>query len=226
MDLIYYHASCTDGWCAAYVASKKYPEAKLVPAFYSTEPPYKEVEGKDVLMVDFCWKTRKVNIFLKLLAKSLTIFEHHKGANEDLAGLEWFVYDVTRSGAGLTFDYLFGKDSDDTSGVLHGLEGDCLPRPWYVNYVEDYDTWHKKLPRIEEISAYLHAQPHTIEAWDAIADMDPTMAARFGIGAKAVIDSQAARLVKSANAGSMFGMTVGIVNAPMFLASEIGHELS
>ena len=41
-----------------------------------------------------------------------------------------------------------------------------------------------------------------------------------------VIDSQAARLVKSANKGSMFGLSVGIVNAPMFLASDVGHALS
>jgi len=230
MDLIYYHGNCTDGWAAAYVAHLKYPEAKLVPAFYSTEPPYEDVEGKDVLMVDFSWKGRDVNIKLNLLSKSLHIFEHHKTAAETLKDLEFVVYDVNRSGAGLAWDYLFGKDKY-FSGVdkLHTDESIYFPwlaRPWWVDYVEDYDIWTKKLPAIEEVSAFLHSTPKTIGAWDDIDKIDLSEAEILGTGAWQQIRYQTDALVALANEGSAWGYTLGIVNGPFFTTTEVGHELA
>src|SRR5271165_1781041 len=219
MDLIYYHGNCTDGWAAAYVAHLKYPEAKLVPAFYSTEPPYDEVEGKDVLMVDFAWKGRDVNIKLNLLAKSLRIFEHHKTVPETIGDLEFITYDVNRSGAGLTWDYLLGKDSTPLGQIWR-------TRPWWVNYVEDYDLWTKKLPMTEEVSAFLHSSPKTVEAWDGIAAMNTSQAMKLGMGAWQQIQYQTDALVKQANSGQGWGCSVAVVNGPFFTTSEVGHELA
>jgi len=220
MDLIYYHGHCTDGWAAAYIAHLKYPEAKLVPAHYSTEPPYEDVEGKDVLMVDFAWKGRDVNIKLNLLAKSLRIFEHHKTVKEVLDGLEFVTFDIARSGAGITWDYLFGCDS---TRVGDGL---WEPRPWWVNYVEDYDIWTKKLPMIEEVSAFLHNSVKTIEAWDGIAMMEFSQAVSMGMGAWRQIQYQTEALVKVANSGQGWGCSVAVVNGPFFTTSEVGAELA
>ena len=110
MDLIFFHANCTDGWTAAYVASKRYPEAKLIPIGYAENPPYGEVEDKDVIVVDFSWP-REVSIRLSLLAKSFHIYDHHKTTGENLQGLDFVTFDNARSGAGLAWDYLFGVDS-------------------------------------------------------------------------------------------------------------------
>ena len=141
MDLIVYHRSCPDGFCAAFIAHKRYPEAKLLARDHGLEPPYAEVKGKDVLVVDFSWRTREQNIEMASCTRSFRILDHHKTAQETLQGLDFVTFDMNRSGAGLAWDYLFGKDSIN---ALMDYQG--LPRPWWVNYVEDRDLWRKQLP--------------------------------------------------------------------------------
>jgi oligoribonuclease NrnB/cAMP/cGMP phosphodiesterase (DHH superfamily) len=224
MDLIYYHAQCTDGWCSAYIASKEYPEAKLIPAYHSTEPPYVEVEGKDVLMVDFCWKTLEVNSKLSALAKSLTIIDHHRTAKSDIEGLSNVIFDLKRSGAGLTWDYLFGKDAEH----LLYRDGSTFQekRPWYVDYVEDRDLWNNKLPDTKEISAYLKLIPLTVEAWNNLASENRHTAATNGAILLKGIDSYVTEVVKTRRLGIFHDHTVGVVNAPFPYISELGHELA
>src|SRR5579863_378480 len=106
MDLIIFHANCPDGFAAAYAAKLKYPDAVLLPRDHGLEPPYKEVTGKDVLVVDFSWRTREQNDRLASLAKSFKILDHHKTAQDVLVGAPYVVFDMGRSGAGLTWDYL------------------------------------------------------------------------------------------------------------------------
>ena len=50
MNIIFYHGHCPDGFCAAFIASKRYPEAKLVPLDHGAEFDFSQVEGKDVLI--------------------------------------------------------------------------------------------------------------------------------------------------------------------------------
>jgi uncharacterized protein len=227
MNLILYHGKCTNGWAAAYVASGKYPAAELVALNYGMTDEeltglVESVKGLDVLMVDFSLPTRTWNDLLSFSAKSLLILDHHRSAEKILEGASYAIFDMKRSGAGMAWDYLFGKDSD--MALLGGGVGN--ERPWWVNYVEDYDIWTKKLPRIEEVAAYLHSSEKTIAAWDEIAKLDPTMAARFGMGCWQQIKYQTRHLVSMANLGQGWGLTVGIVNAPFFCSSEVAGELA
>ena len=229
MDIIYYHNKCTDGWAAAYVAHQKYPTAALFPLNYGMLPEQLErvfdrAEGKNVLMVDFSLATRELNDRLNQAAKSLLILDHHKSAQAILEGATYATFDMNRSGAGLAWDYLFGRDSSYAEFLPTDPAFNL--RPWWVNYVEDYDIWTKKLPRIEEIAAYLHSSEKTIEAWDAIAQLTPTEAARFGIGCWQQIQYQTRHLVSMANYGQGWGLSIGIVNAPFFCSSEVAGELA
>src|SRR5271157_4662472 len=109
MDLIIYHGKCRDGWCAAYVAQKRYPEAELLPVAYGDEPPYEKVVKRDVLVVDFSWPQREVNDTLAASSRSFQILDHHKTAQATLEGAPYVIFDMARSGAGLTWDNLFGE---------------------------------------------------------------------------------------------------------------------
>lgn len=173
MDLVIYHNNCADGFCAAYVARQKYPNATFLPLDYNVEPPYGPVEGKNVLVLDFSWPTRELNEALAVRAKSFRILDHHKSAQETLAGLPFATFDMNRSGAGLAWDYLFGKNSPDDGQTVRDF-GDgvicenCsrLPRPWFVNYAEDYDLWKFELPESRAVNAFMQSFPFDFITWD------------------------------------------------------------
>jgi oligoribonuclease NrnB/cAMP/cGMP phosphodiesterase (DHH superfamily) len=209
VDLIVYHGGCPDGWCAAYVAKKVYPSAALFPATFGKELP--DVAGKSVLVVDFSWK-RQVTLELTAKAKELFIIDHHQTAEKELAGLPNCLFDMKRSGAGLTWDYLFPG----------------LPRPWYVDYVEDRDLWTWKLPNSRAISAFLMAQPMTAEGWLTIELTSDFEAALQGEGIVQHIDQYVGKVAAEAQKGYLFWdgtKTVSVINAAYPNISDACHKL-
>jgi len=205
MDLVIYHKSCPDGFCAAFIAHQRFPEATLLPRDHGLEPPYEEVTGKDVLVVDFSWRTREQNIKMAELAKSFRILDHHKTAQAVLEGLDFATFDMQRSGAGLTWDYLYGKDSPDEGRFEDGACIGCSrrPRPWYVDYVEDRDLWNKKLPNTDEANAYIMTLPFDIESWEGLAKTSLETAISNGRGALAHVEHYVREGRKQAQLGTL-----------------------
>jgi oligoribonuclease NrnB/cAMP/cGMP phosphodiesterase (DHH superfamily) len=214
LDLIIYHNACPDGWCAAYLAAKRYPEAVLFPRDHGLEPPYESVEGKNVLVVDFSWRTREQNDKMAALAKSFRILDHHKTAQAVLEGAPYATFDMKRSGAGLTWDELL---SVDKGGNFHR-------RPWYVDYVEDRDLWNWNLPNSRLVSAFLNTVPYTKEAWDALPSLEE--AVKSGEGSLRAIDNYVAQVVKQAQLGELCGKKTAVLNVPYAHCSEIGNVLA
>lgn len=227
MDLILYHGSCPDGWVAAYVASKRYPEAKLVAMHHGADHTevLKECVHKDVLMVDFSLRTREENDLLAASTRSFQIYDHHKSAQAVLEGAPYAIFDMKRSGAGLTWDYLFGKDSDGLAPRLHDTHHPPA-RPWMIDYVEDRDLWNWKLRWSREVCAYLGTLELTKEAWDGLYDLEAKDAAYKGEGALAHINHYVREAVKQAQVGILQGYKTAVVNALYLNCSEIGNELA
>jgi oligoribonuclease NrnB/cAMP/cGMP phosphodiesterase (DHH superfamily) len=222
MDIIFYHGHCPDGFVSAFVASKKYPEAKLIPLDHGAEFDFSQVEGKDVLMLDFSLRTRELNDKLNSLAKSFLILDHHKTAEATLKDAPYAVFDMKRSGAGLTWDYLFG---DDRGPRLHDTHN-AYTRPWLVSYTEDRDLWNWKLLWSKEVCAYLGTLEFTTEAWDGLYDMEAKDAAYKGEGALAHIQHYVREAVKQAQVGVLQGYQTAVVNALYLNCSEVGNELA
>jgi oligoribonuclease NrnB/cAMP/cGMP phosphodiesterase (DHH superfamily) len=121
--ICYYHGGCPDGWAAAYVVKKRYPDAELVPLSYGSvdiERMVEEVKGKNVIMVDFSLKTRKDNDRVAASALNLLILDHHKSQLEIIGDAPYAVFDMNRSGVGLAWDYMFGKDASEYA--VYGYE--------------------------------------------------------------------------------------------------------
>lgn len=230
MDIVLYHQSCPDGWVSAYVASKRYPDAKLIPLSHGADHTevLKECEGKDVLMVDFSLRTREENDALASAAKSFRILDHHKTAQVVLEGAPYAIFDMTRSGAGLTWDYLFGKDSNYGFGAPRLHDTHHSPdRPWLVNYTELRDLWKwGSLPWDKEVCAYLGTLEFTTEAWDQLYDMEAKDAAYQGEGALAHINHYVREAVKQAQTGVFDGKKTAVLNVPYLNCSEVGNELA
>jgi oligoribonuclease NrnB/cAMP/cGMP phosphodiesterase (DHH superfamily) len=233
MDLIIFHQGCTDGFCAAYVAHQRWPEAELLAQDYGVEPPYDKVKDKDVIVVDFSWNKREHNEQLARLAHSFRILDHHKTAQAVLEGLDFAIFDTNRSGAGLAWDYIFGKDSE-FSEVSTSPMG--RPRPWFVDYAEDYDLWKFQLLDSRAINAYLAAVPKDIHSWDEmVARTSPEQAAVSGAGSRRQIESYVRQGKREAQSGRLFFVDeegfvheywAMVISALGINSSELGGELA
>lgn len=159
--LVLYHADCNDGFCAAWVARQSMPNAEFVPVQYGQEPP--PTAGRRVYILDFSYP-REVMLSIAKDADFLFIGDHHKTANDALAGFAlqvWddfqktvFVhFDMEKSGGRLAWEHFFpGKEAS-----------------WLVKYTEDRDLWRWELPKSREISAAMSSYPRDFEVWESFS---------------------------------------------------------
>jgi oligoribonuclease NrnB/cAMP/cGMP phosphodiesterase (DHH superfamily) len=217
--LVIYHANCRDGWCAAYLAKKAFPDAELWPAQYGDAPPLFKAEGREVLMVDFSYSRAEVE-GLNAVAAKLVVLDHHKSAAANLEGLDYCTFDMSRSGAGMTWDFLH-------PGQM---------RPWFVAYVEDRDLWRHALPNSHLVNAWLSLLTFTVEEWDQLEFLVPNQL--LGIGAAVVRKTQqyVEQVAKQAIVREFPppyshspeirpSYMVPVVNAAYHDVSELGHYL-
>lgn len=235
MDLIYYHGNCPDGWCAAYIAKKQFPEAQLRPLNHGLTDEQinaiiAESTGKEVFMLDYTLRTRENNDRLANAAKAFLIIDHHKTAKATLEGATYAVFDMARSGAGLTWDHLFGpikleifRDGQPTGEFM---ESEGNPRPWFVNYIEDRDLWKWSLPNGKEICAYLDSVPWTIESFDKLMYIELSNVLEFGRGAVAHLNGYVTKTLEDAREGMILGHKAMFLNAPYSGCSELGMHLA
>lgn len=137
MTAVIYHSRCPDGIMAAW-CFHELSDVEFFPASYGWEPP--DVTGKDVYIVDFSYP-REVLETMKTQAKSLIVLDHHKTSEVALKGLDYCVFDMSRSGAQITWDYLNPEKS----------------RPPVIDYVGDRDLWTWALPESKNVNTYLSA---------------------------------------------------------------------
>lgn len=151
--LVIYHKDCFDGFGAAWICWKVLKgKVELFEASYGDNSP--DVKDRDVLIVDFSYP-RKTLLKMYGEAKSLRIFDHHKTAEEDLKGLDFCVFDMQRSGIGITWDVL--------------TENAC--RPWLVNIIEDRDLWRFAYQSTKRAMAYIATIPFTVQDYDDLLNM-------------------------------------------------------
>lgn len=232
MDLILYHNNCPDGWCAAYICHKRYPEAELIPLNHGLtlkqmDKLMTDCYDKDVLMVDYSLPTRLDNDMLKLMAKSFRILDHHKTAQAALEDAPYATFDMKRSGAGLAWDYLFGENAPwrpgEWNSLLPSVSNPCaftLARPWWVDYTEDQDLWNWAIPKSQQVNAFLMTRPRTVEEWDCLTQLDPGDVENLGEGVRQYIEYYTRCVLEFVSPGILGGCAVGVLNIPYVGVSE------
>ena len=206
LDMVLYHSGCWDGFCAAWITHKVWPEAEYIPVQYGQDPP--DVTGKHVLIVDFSYK-RDVLIKMRESAMKLEVLDHHKTAQEELAGLDFCVFDMDKSGGRLAWEWLHAD----------------IPSHWLVDYTEDRDLWRHALPNSKEVNAALRSYPLDFYVWNTLSMMSATDLMREGESIlryqQTVVDSH----VRHAREIELDGHKILAVNATT-LFSEIAGELA
>jgi oligoribonuclease NrnB/cAMP/cGMP phosphodiesterase (DHH superfamily) len=206
IDLVIYHGSCRDGFTAGWVARLRYPQAQFHPGYFRKKHP--SVAGRDVLILDFSYP-RSVLQEMASQARSILLLDHHKSAQSDLAGLDYAVFDMERSGAGLAWDDLFpGK-----------------ARPWLVDYVEDRDLWRFALPDSRAVNAYLSTLSFDFEAWTGASELGLERAKTLGEVVLAKVEQYVDEVSKNARMITLDGYRVPAVNASPVDTSELLESL-
>lgn len=213
--IVIFHASCADGFCAAWLLHRAYPDATFVAANYGEPPP--DVVGQHVIMADFSYK-RPVMEKLIADAASVTVLDHHKTAQTELAGLEkqaTIIFDMERSGGQITADYLYNLKLIDV----------YLAQSWLVHYTGDRDLWKWQMPHSKAINSALALHPFEYDVWDHLHKMMPFELVEKGtaiLGYQAQLVDSA---VKKATMWEILGHQVPVTNTTV-LQSEIGERLS
>jgi len=214
VDTVLYHGDCVDGFTAAWAAHRRFPEATLIPVRYGEAVPYIDLRER-VLIVDFSYP-RPVLEGLHREVAALYVIDHHKTAEAELAGLDYCLFDMERSGAGITWDVLVAP------GLLPRGGED---RPWLISYVEDRDLWRFALTKSRAVNAFLRSQEMTLARWDEIAAMPVMEAATLGAGCLAHIDAYVRAAIGHHYLCTMGGETFPIVNVTYESCSEVADKL-
>jgi len=250
--LIITHAHCADGWCAWMLARRRWPDAEVLECVYgdevgrdeepnvftfwehsasgkSAQKEWFDFAGRDVIVLDFSFP-REVLQSMRGQARSLLVLDHHKTAKTDLDGLDYCVFDVERSGAGLALDVFFPghRTKEHAWATLiprgGGVDGQ---EDWHWSYlarlVEDRDLWRFKLDGSKEINAALGILPRTIEAWEGIMRI-----ANLEDEGRAMLKMQAAlveRIADHAREVEWFAGVEAVTCNASCLQSEVGEFL-
>lgn len=173
---IIFHGGCPDGTAAALAARCHLDmcvnvDVTYYPGSYTEPPP--DVTDSHVYIVDFSYPAAVLREMAKT-AKSITILDHHKTAEEDLkefiatpktmkmTAYDFAIvceevgshciraeFDMTRSGAVMAWNHFHPND----------------PVPLFFQYIQDRDLWTKKLPDIEQFSWGLQAYKLDLDTW-------------------------------------------------------------
>lgn len=206
---VLYHANCPDGFAAAWAAWMSLGDtATYLPVSYGDPLPEIPDESR-VYIVDFSFPR---DVLIALDARCwVFVIDHHATAQEALRGLAFAHFDMSKSGAVLTWEH-FHKE----------------PVPELLLYVQDRDLWHWQLARSKEINAALwKGTPRDFSHWQDFHRL-------WNVGKDRLIQAGEIiatydqltfdQLCRDPHWMRVLNWTVPAVASPV-LQSEIGHQL-
>jgi oligoribonuclease NrnB/cAMP/cGMP phosphodiesterase (DHH superfamily) len=210
--LVIYHDRCVDGFTAAWAIWCRFGDhdTEYLPANHGDAAP--SVRGRDVYIVDFSYP-REVLIDMHREARELLVLDHHRTARVELEGLSYALFDMERSGAGMTWDYFHGADT----------------RPWLIDYVEDRDLWRFKLSGSKQVNAWIGAQTRTrFLDWTWLLQEGMAKASEQGAAVLRYVDRYVEEM--SVQAREVYTehspQPVPVINAPYINISELLQHLA
>lgn len=207
--LVLYHGNCYDGFGAAWCAWSKFEdEADYKAVNYGDKFPEEIYNYDTVYILDFSFPRAKLLEIADKVNK-VVLLDHHKTAEEDLRDLVHpnleIVFDMNRSGTGITSDYFFRDRSK------------------FINCIEDRDLWRFKYPETKFIHAALVSYPFDFNVWSYLSKNTPKLAAEGEILIR-MEDSLVAKICSKSWIRDLAGYKVPTVNTTAHW-SEVGHYL-
>ncbi|MCY4416633.1 MAG: DHHA1 domain-containing protein [Chloroflexi bacterium] len=211
---VIYHASCPDGFGAAWAAHRVLgAQAQYLPMNHGDPIPQMDDDTR-VYILDFSFdRERMVDLHSKHGQDNVILLDHHITAQQELSGLPNCHIDLSKSGAVLSWE--------------HFHVGSAAPT--LLLYVQDKDLWTWELPDSRAITAYLTSCEMDFDTWDRVSrDFETAEGFRNAVEAgEAVLRSreQAVREIgQLAQVRQVGGHRIPVANSPI-MQSEIGEYL-
>lgn len=217
--LCIYHGNCADGFGAAWAIRRRFGDkVRFYPGAHGKAAP--ECEGEDVLLVDFAYPRAQLEAMAES-ARSVTVLDHHKTAENDLrpllaSGRIQGEFDMDRSGAAMAWDWCFPDQE----------------RPRLIQHIQDRDLWQFRLQGTREITAVLFSHEQVFEIWDGLARALEDPAAReqlmtIGETLERKHRKDVADLIRATGRTMVIGgETVPVANVPYMFVSDAGSRMS
>jgi uncharacterized protein len=151
--VVIYHDQCRDGFGAAYATWKKFGDsASYIPRKTQDGVP-EGIADKELYIVDYSYDKETLT---RLIAtnSSVVVIDHHKSSEEAVTSFPQNIFDLTHSGAVLTWQY------------FHSTQ----PVPKLLLYIEDHDLWKLQMEHTREFGAALGEYTQDFETWDRLAE--------------------------------------------------------
>ena len=138
-DIVIFHYPCQDGlasaWITKYYHYQHCKDIEIYPIQHGHTIDLERLINKKVIFCDYSPSLEILNEIEKVTSK-ITILDHHISAQKALENKPYAIFDMKKSGAGLTWDYfMFG------------------PAPKFIQMIEDRDLWKWKIINSREFTA-------------------------------------------------------------------------
>ena len=201
---VWYHANCADGFGAAWSAWKVLGDKANYHPVRHGDPMPEFDSSTRLAIVDFAYPRQQL---LELAAKveAIIVLDHHRSAAQDLEGLSFARFDMSKSGARMAWEYWHPHNE----------------LPELLAYVEDRDLWNWVLPESREVALAITQTIFSFESWESFEVSQLKAEGRILLGYQ---QSLIARALTKAYWTTLGGYKIPVVNSLLF-QSEIGDEL-
>jgi len=225
-DVVLFHYPCQDGlssgWIVNYFHKSYDKNIDIYPIKHGSPYDYSRLKNKKIIFCDYS-PSKEVLDELELICDEIKILDHHITALDALKDKPYAIFDMEKSGAGLTWEYFYP----------------LIEMPLFIQMVQDRDLWKWNIPDSKDFTAGLFT------LWDGYDHYDFEQIFKlydeiylskdkfnFCMGLGQVINKANSQKAKSiAESGckridKFMGFKVCVVNCPVEHASEVGNVLS
>lgn len=214
--IIYHGNNCNDGFTSAIVAYQALVQdcqenGLAMKGMNPSDPfPWDWIkEGDKVYILDISFK-RPDLLKLKEIASFVIVLDHHETAEKELAGLDFCKFDMQKSGAMLTWEYFYPKDTP----------------PNLVKYVEDRDLWRFRYTATQYCHMGLTCIPKLVDTWLPLLGHEEELdkVCKQGEAVTQYSNSLIGLICKKAYYTNLGDIPVVAVNSAIY-QSELGNHL-
>ena len=152
-DIVLFHYPCQDGLASGWITNdfhqKQNSKIELYPIQHGDIIDLEKLTNKRVIFCDYAPSKEILDEIEKVTIK-ITILDHHISSQKALVDKPYAIFNMTKSGAGLTWEYFFPN----------------VKMPDFIQMIQDRDIWTWKIPNSREFTSGFSTVVSGIELYD------------------------------------------------------------